>query len=297
MAIFAAVVEAKSFSAAARQLGISKSVVSKQVSRLEDRLGARLLHRTTRRLSLTEEGAAFFSHCERILQEAEEAELKVSRLGQQPRGLLRISAPMSFGLHHVAPAIPEFMAQYPDVQLDLTLDDRFVDLVEDGYDAAVRIGRMADSTLIARKLAVSKNVTVAAPDYLARFGEPKTPAELTEHNCFHYTHLDAPRWVFEGPDGRHTVKIGGNLQANNGEVLVAAAEAGKGIVVTPTFIAWEAIRKGGLRIILKDYKPAPSVVQVVYPHRRHLAPKVRVLVDFLARRFESGPYWDDDLAL
>jgi DNA-binding transcriptional LysR family regulator len=265
------------------------------VSRLEDRLGARLLHRTTRRLSLTEEGVVFYNHCERILREAEEAETTLTRLGQEPRGLLRISVPVSFGLLHVAPAIPDFLARYPEVQLDLTLDDRFVDLVDEGFDAAVRIGRMTDSSLIARKLAVSRNVIVASPGYLTRFGEPTTPADLAGHNCFHYTNVVPPRWILEGPDGRHTVKISGNLQANNGEVLVAAARSGVGIVLTPTFMVWEALRDGELKVILKDYEPPSSIVQAVYPHRRHLPPKVRALMDFLVERFEMRPYWEEAL--
>lgn len=293
LAIFAAVVEEKSFSAAAKQLGMSKSAVSKQVGKLEDRLGARLLNRTTRRLSLTEVGSTYYEHCVRILEEAEVAEAAVTRMHDRPRGTLRINAPVSFGILHLAPAICDFLEENQEIAIDMTLDDRFVDLVEEGYDVAVRIGDLKDSSLIARNLAPCRFVVCATPEYLARFGTPAVPQDLIHHNCLIYTYRNEPEWCFTDTDGeRTTVKLNGTFHANNGDALRAAALEGLGILGSPTFIIGDDLRSGRLVPILCDFTFRSATVNAVYPHRRHLSPKVRAFVDFAAGRFGPEPYWD-----
>ncbi|MDP6571960.1 MAG: LysR family transcriptional regulator [Rhodospirillales bacterium] len=293
MAVFVKVVEAHGFSAAARRLRLSKSAVSKRVSRLEERLGARLLNRTTRRLSLTEEGSAFHQRAKSILADIEEAEQAVSRLHAVPRGTLRVSAPMSFGTLHLAPAVPDFMARYPDLRVDIALNDRLVDLVDEGFDLAIRIARLPDSTLIARRLAPRRVVVCAAPGYWRRAGVPARPEDLKDHNCLHYSYLlSDDAWPFTGPDGAISVKVSGTFMANNGEALSAAAIAGTGVALLPTFIAGPDLRAGRLRAVLGDYEETGPSIYAVYPHARHLSAKVRAFVDFLAARFGPEPYWD-----
>ncbi len=297
MAVFAKVAEAKSFTAAAQSLGLSKSAVSKQVARLEDRLGARLINRTTRRLSLTAAGDAFYERCARVLAEAEEAELAVTRLQAEPRGVLKVNAPMSFGVLHLASAIPDFLGRYPELQVDLTLNDRFVDLVEEGFDVAVRIAQLTDSALIARRLAPSRRVVCASPEYLAKNGAPETPQDLLGHNCLLYAYT-APgdEWRYRDGRSERSLKVAGNLKANNGEVLRAAAVAGYGITILPTFMVGDDLRAGRLRRVLPQLDDDTASVYAVYPHARHLATKVRVFVDFLAARFGARPYWDEGLS-
>ncbi len=295
MAIFAAVVEAKSFSAAAKQLGMSKSAVSKQVGKLEDRLGARLLNRTTRRLSLTESGTTYYEYCARILEEAEQAESAVTVMHDRPRGTLRINAPVSFGILHLAPAINDFLEENQEITVDMTLDDRFVDLVEEGYDVAVRIGEMKDSSLVARRLAPCRFVICAAPSYLGRHGVPESPEELVDHNCLVYTYSSTGEWQFRSPQGEpRLVRLTGSFHANNGDALRAAALAGVGILVSPTFIVGDDLRNGSLKPVLVGYERHPAAVNAVFPHRRHLSPKVRAFVDFAAKRFGPEPYWDEE---
>jgi len=298
MVLFARVVEAESFTGAARDLGISKSAVSKQISRLEDRLGLRLLNRSTRRLSLTEAGAAFYEGCQRVASEAAAAERIVSRLASGPRGELRVNAPMSFGIRHLGPCLPDFLRRFPELTVDLTLNDRQVDLVEEGFDVAVRIGDLADSSLIARRLAPSHRVVVAAPAYLAGRGRPERPEQLADHACLRYSYQAAGReWRFRGPGGERRVKAKGPLSVNNGDVLRAAALDGLGIAFLPTFFVGPDLRAGRLERLLPDWREAPdSAVHAVYPANRNLSPKVRVFVDFLAERFGEAPYWDDGLA-
>lgn len=296
MAVFARVAEDKSFSAAARALGLSKSAVSKQVARLEDRLGARLINRTTRRLSLTAAGSAFYERCARVLAEAEEAERAVSSLQDEPRGVLKINAPMSFGVLHLAPAIPDFMAIYPDLSVDITLNDRIVDLVDEGFDVAVRIARLADSSLIAKRLAPSRQVLCAAPGYFARHGVPERPEDIAAHNCLIYAYtLTGDEWRYRDGHGEGAVRVKGKLKANNGEVLRAAAVAGAGICLMPTFMVGDDLRAGRLRAVLPEFDYGASNLYAVYPHARHLSTKVRVFVDFLAARFGPKPYWDEGL--
>jgi len=296
MAVFAKVVEVHGFSAAARVLGISKSAVSKHVAALEDRLGARLLNRTTRRLSLTAAGAIFYEHSARLLAEADAAEAAVTDLHTRPRGLLRVNAPMSFGILHLAPAIPGFTALYPDVQIELALNDRIVDLVDEGFDVAVRIARLPESSLVARRLAPSRGVLCGAPEYFRRHGVPHHPRDLQAHNCLRYTYRQAPpdEWWFRGPDGEVSVRVSGSLRANNGDALRAAALAGLGIAVLPSFIVGPDLAAGRLQAVLTDYDGAAASIYAVYPAGRHLPIKVRAFVDFLAARFGPVPYWEPE---
>ncbi|EKV32632.1 Transcriptional regulator, LysR family [Caenispirillum salinarum AK4] len=293
-ATFAAVVDCGGFSAAAERLGVSKSAISKQVSRLEERLGARLLNRTTRRLALTEAGQAFHQHALRILAEAEEAELAVSQLHASPRGLLRVSAPMSFGIKHLGPVLCPFLQRYPDLTLEAAYDDRLVDMVAEGFDVAVRIARLADSSMIARKLAPCRRVVVASPDYVERRGMPMHPAELTGHDTLLYTlQATANIWTLVHADGsRADVSLSGRLRVNNGDALRSAAVAGLGVIITPTFIVGDDLAAGRLVRVLPDWEAEPIHIYAVYPPGRHLSVKVRAFVDFLAEAFGPNPYWD-----
>lgn len=299
MALFARVVEAGGFSPAARELGQSKSSVSKRVARLEDRLGVRLLNRTTRRLSLTEAGEAFYAGCRRMLSEAEAAEEAVTYLAAAPRGTLRINAPMSFGQWHLAPALADFLRRCPELSVELVLDDREVNLVQEGFDVGIRIRELADSSLIARRLTLSRRVLCAAPAYLEARGRPERPEDLTRHDCLLYSYLSDPAvWTFRGRQGRRRVRVSSRLKANNGEALREAAGAGYGIAFLPTFIVGDAIRAGRLACLLAEWTGNTGVpIHVIYPAGRNLSPKVRVFVDFLAERFRPEPYWDRDLGV
>ena len=293
IAVFTRVAETGSFSTAARDLGLSKSAVSKRVAALEDRLGARLINRTTRRLSLTEVGVAFYERAVRILTELEEAEQAVSRLHGEPRGTLRINMPMSFGIGHVAPALADFMARYPELRVAMELTDRRVDLIEEGVDLAIRIAELPDSSFIARRLAPARRAVCASPEYWLRHGRPRHPAELADHTCLIYTYLSAQReWRFKGPKGPVSVRVSGCLEANNGDALRDAAVAGLGVYLAPTFIVGDDLRTGRLEEVLAEYEDSRLSVYAVYPHRQHLSAKVRAFVDFLVERFGPEPYWD-----
>lgn len=292
--VFSQVVESESFSKAAKQLGRSKAAVSKQVSRLEDRLGVRLLNRTTRRLSLTEAGAALHERAMRIAAEVEAAESAVTRLQREPRGTLRVSAPMSFGVLHLAPTLAAFMRRYPQIAVDLSLADRFVDLIDEGFDIAIRIGDLADTSLIARRLAPNHRLVCASPAYLAANVPPRAPADLSRHNCLCYSYLATDdEWRFIGPEGPVAVKVRGNLRANNGDALRAAMLDGLGIGLAPTFIVGDDVKAGRLTVLLAAYRSSETSVYAVWPHSRHLSAKVRVFVDHLAARFGDRPYWDE----
>jgi DNA-binding transcriptional LysR family regulator len=294
IAVFVRVVERGSFTLAADDLGLSRAVVSKYLSRLEERLGARLLHRTTRRLSLTEAGATLFEASRGALERIEEAEGAVAQFQSAPRGRLRVSAPMSFGILHLGPAIADFSREFPDVMLDVRLDDRFVNLVEDSVDVAVRIGVLTDSSLVARKLAVTRAVACASPAYLAEHGEPGTPEDLASHDCLIYSYLaTANVWRFLARDGREIpVAVSGKVRINNGIVLAEAALAGRGILVSPTFYVAPMLRDGRLKRILAGYRLPELGIYAVYPQRGHVPPKVRAFVDFLAQRFGRKPEWE-----
>ena len=293
MAIFAKVVEAKSFTAAAARLGVTKSLVSREIGRLEDRLGARLLNRSTRRLSVTETGAAFYERCARVVAEAEEAERAVTNLQSEPRGTLMLNAPVSFGALHVAPAISEYLARFPEARIDMTLNDRFVDLVEEGFDLAIRIAVLTDSSLIARRLAPSCRAVCASYAYLERHGAPRVPDDLLHHNCMSYAYMAIEdQWQLIEDGQSRAIPVSGNFRANNGDALREAALAGLGLAILPTFIVGRDIQEGRLASVLDGHVGSNSAVYAVYPHSRHLSAKVRAFVDFLAERFGPTPYWD-----
>jgi len=297
METFARVVETGSISGAAERLGVAKSVVSRRIANLEERLGAQLFRRTTRRLNLTATAHSFYDRCLRILADVQEAEDAVSDEHATLRGRLRVAVPLSFGLMHLGPAIDNFMQAHPDVEFDLDFNDRQVDLLTEGFDVAVRIARLADSSFIARRLAPIKGAVCASPGYLERYGTPKTPAELSDHRCLIYSNLPDPSlWTYEGPDGRPvSVRVKPRLLANNGDFMCEAAIAGQGIVSQPTFIVYQAIEQGRLIPILTDYTWPRVDAYAVYPQTRHLSHRVRAFVDFLVDRFSGVPYWDAHL--
>jgi DNA-binding transcriptional LysR family regulator len=294
IAVFVRVVDSGSFTAAAARLDLSKSVVSKQVTRLEEQLGARLLNRTTRRLSLTEVGRVLYERSRKGLAEIEEATFEVSRLQDVPRGTLKLNAPMSFGILHLAPAMPEFLRRYPELKVDMNLDDRQLDVIEEGFDVSVRIAELPDSSLVARRVAPCRHVVVAAPSYLARHGTPRTPEDLRDHNIVTYRYQDsALEWHFRTPEGKSTsVAVSGSLAMNNSLALRAALLDGVGITRTPTFVVGQDIKEGRLVALLRDHEPPEISIFLVYPQRRHQSPKVRAFVDFIAERISEAPVWD-----
>ncbi|MBY0437299.1 MAG: LysR family transcriptional regulator [Burkholderiales bacterium] len=302
MAIFARVAEAKSFSGAARRLGISKSAVSKHVARLERELKARLLNRTTRRLSLTDVGTTFYQHCARVVQEAEAAEVAVSRLGSAPSGVLKVTAPAAFGRMHVACAVPDFLARYPDIKLEMDLIDRGTDLAEEGIDVAIHLfGDLAPNT-VARKLAPIRWVVCASPQYLKKHGTPQSLDALAGYNCLFYSFRQMQSdWKFRAPDGSVvSVRVGGNFIATNSLAIREVVLRDVGIAMSPTFVVGDDLRAGTLKALFTDYEALGtfgSHINAVYLPNRYLSPKVRAFVDFFVDRFGPQPYWDQGLAL
>ena len=291
---FTAVVASGSFSAAAERLGITKSVVSRRINRLESHLGTRLIRRTTRRLSLTEAGRHFYERAVRILADLEEAEQSVTRESSALRGTIRLAAPLSFGLYHLSQALAEFLERHPAIELDLDLNDRHVNLVEEGFDLALRIGDLEDSSLVARRLGTIRHATCASPDYLRRHGEPRHPEELAQHIGLQYAHVTPRRlWRFVAPDGRIVVaRPHIRIRSNNGDALAQAAAAGLGITTAPTFILSRYVQAGALVPILRDYLHPETGIHAVYPPGRLAPRRVRALADHLAARFGNEPYWD-----
>lgn len=294
IAVFAEVVESGSFTAAAERLSLSKSVVSKYVTRLEERLGARLLNRTTRRIRLTEIGQTFYERSQQGLQEIKEAEAEVSRLQGEPRGKLRINAPLSFGVLHIAPAIPEFMARYPELAVDIQFDDRKIDAVTGGYDVSVRISELDDSSLVARRIGPCYHAIVASPDYLAKHGTPRMPQDLQDHQIVSYQYQESSKnWGFIDEEGKSTLaSVTGNIEMNNSLGMREAVLNGAGIMRAPTFVVGKDIQQGRLKPLLTQFKTLQLSIYVVYPQRRHLSPKVRAFVDFMAERISNNPDWD-----
>lgn len=292
--VFVKVVERESFAAAARELGLSPAMVSKHIQALEERLGARLLNRTTRRLSLTEVGRGYFERARLFLSDLEDADRAASDLQAAPRGLLKVNAPFSFGIRHLGPAVAAYLAAYPEVSIDISLNDHYIDLLAEGVDLALRIGRLADSSLIARRLAPMRLVACAAPAYLERHGTPRLPQDLAAHHCLLYTYAStADEWHFIGPDGRDAVvRVSGRLLANNGDIILTAALDGLGIALTPTFMAGEHVQTGKLVTLLPGYATPEAALYAVYPPGRHLSAKLRSFVDFLVERFGEEPEWD-----
>ena len=293
---FIAVVEAGSFTAAAERLDTAKSAVSRRVTALEERLGVQLLRRTTRRLNLTETGRSFYEHSARIVADLDEAEAAVLQQHGELRGKLRVALPLSFGARHMHAPIAEFSRQHPRVSFDLDLNDRRIDLIAEGVDVAVRIGRLADSTLIARRLFEARTVVCASPAYLEQRGTPQTPDELLDHDCLVYSNLPDPmKWVCtDGEGARHAVDVPVTMMASSGDFLCAAAKEGLGIVLQPTFIAGELISRGELQPVLSEYQWPVTPAYAIYPPTRHLSYRVREFIDFLAAYFSGVPYWDRD---
>lgn len=293
MSAFARVVSAGSYAEAARRMGLTRSAVSKAVTELEQILGVRLLDRTTRRVTPTEAGRAYYERVTSILADVESTESAVSRLHDEPKGLLKINAPMSFGTLYLGPAIAEFMVAYPDLRIELILNDRFIDPIEEGVDVTVRIGALPDSSLIARKLAPARRVLAASPDYLKAHGTPKSLDDLVHHRALTFGHSQTAQ-RFELTQGAEalSVPVTSCMCSNNGDVLRAAALHGNGIVLLPTFLVGPDITAGKLRIVLPDHAPTGLDIYAVYAPNRYLAAKTRVFIDFLVDRFGPRPTWD-----
>ena len=295
MAVYAHVVEGGSFSAAARRLGMSRSAVSKAVAKLEKALGARLLNRSTRHLSVTEVGAAFAEHCSRILDEALRAEQVASSLHAQPRGVLKLAASVAFGTLHVAPALADFLGRYPELDIDVTISDRAIDLAEEGYDIAVRVARELPPNLVARRLAPVRRKLCATPEYFERHGVPRVPQDLARHNCLDYTRSgERGRWRLSGPAGDLSVAVTGPLHVDDDEALSQAVLGGLGLGLLPTFIIGKELQSGKLKSVLSDYIPIDRHIYAMYLPTRHLPSKVRIFIDFLVDYIGAEPYWDKE---
>lgn len=294
MSVFAKVVATGSLSAAARDLGISTAVVSRRLAALEARLGVRLVNRTTRRLALTDEGASYHEACARILGEIEDADAAAAAKRIEPQGLLKVALPASFGHKHIAPLVPPFAARFPKIQLAFSLSDRTVNVIEEGFDLAIRIGELEDSSLAARKLAPNRRVVCASPGYLANHDTPRTPEDLANHNCLITSHDLQMAWEYRGPDGRRgAVRVAGRFACDNWEVLREWAMAGLGVALKSTWDVRRQLEDGSLVPLLPGYEFGTDVaIYAVYPHRRYLSAKTRVFIDYLAESFGPEPYWD-----
>ncbi len=292
MIVFVRAAELGGFSAAARALGVTPSAVSKGISRLEDRLGVRLLNRTTRSLTPTPEGATFLDRSRRILADIDEAEQEVARFRRAPRGLLRLHTSVAFGLHQLPPALPEFLARYPEVQLDVIVSDRDPDLAEEGIDLAVRSGEVTDPGLIARRICLMERVICAAPSYLKKHGVPKTPDDLLKHNCLLLSSQpELAHWPFDSPDGVRTVKVSGNVTANNAETAVQLAVLGVGVIRLGDILVGEPLRNRQLVPLLTTaHHVQPVPIHAMYLPGRHRSPKVAAMVDFILERFSHAPW-------
>ena len=293
MSVFSKVVAAGSLSAAGRDLGVSTAVISRRLAALEARLGVRLVNRTTRRLALTDEGASYHDACTRILGEIEAADAAAAARRVVPQGVLKAALPASFGHLHVAPLIPQFVERFPNIKLALSLSDRTVNVIEEGFDLAIRIGQLEDSSLAARKLAPNRRVVCASPDYLTRHPAPRIPADLQRHNCLTTTELHM-NWEYRSPDGkRGAVRVSGHYACDNWEVLRDWALAGMGVALKSTWDVRRQLENGSLVRLLPGYDFGPDVaIYAVYPHRRHMPAKTRVFIDYLAESFGPEPYWD-----
>jgi DNA-binding transcriptional LysR family regulator len=294
--IFARVARTGNMSAAGREMGLSPAVVSKRVSLLEERLGARLFQRTTRQLTLTETGEGFFKRVVDILSMIEEAEDFVSRRNTKPRGLLKVTAPTSFSRQHIAPFLSAFFSKFPDIELELHLSDNFVDIIRNGYDLAVRIGELKDSSLVARKLAADNRVICASPKYLKERSTPKKLEDLDYHNCLSAGAQES--WRLEGPGGQKSIKVKGNIRTNSSEFVREALLAGLGIGLRSTWDISDELKNGDLQIVLPEYRGSSAVgIYAVYPCRDFMPAKVNAFIEFLADLFGNEPYWDKGLDL
>ncbi|HTJ97536.1 MAG TPA: LysR family transcriptional regulator [Rhodocyclaceae bacterium] len=291
MQIFVSTVDAQSFTAAADKLGLSKQFISRRIMTLEERLGARLLNRTTRKLSITDLGRAYYERALKIIDEVSDAESAVSNQNAAPRGTLRITAPMSFGTMHMGNAIARFLELHPEVRIELDLSDRFVDLIGEGYDMAIRIGTLADSSLVGRQIAPAQLVAACSPAYLKRQGKPAHPSELKQHDCLLYGHSRNVEWIFTEKNKPLHISVSGRLRANNGELARDAAIAGLGIVLLPTFIIGAALQEKKLLTVLDKYTPAPQGIYAVYPQHRQSSLAIKAFTDFLRSTFGKASFF------
>jgi len=289
---FIHVVELESFTAASGRMGLTRAAVSKYVSQLEEELGGRLLNRSTRHVSVTESGRLYYERCLEVLHNLEEADSAVSGLSHQPRGTLRVSVPTNFASLHLVPLVARFMRDYPDLKVEMMSSDRYVDLVDEGFDLAIRMVMKEDTDLYARYLTRCRHVIVASPDYLARHPAPKTPAELKQHSCLIYSLIENMKWPFTKDGKDYSVKVKGTFKSNNPDMLVAGVIAGMGITMMPTFMSSAAIRRGEMEVILQDYQTLDLPIYAVYASRRFLPAKIRVFIDYLKEHLTDPPYWD-----
>ena len=297
MRVFTTVVDAGSFASAADKLDLSRGMTSRYVAQVENHLGVRLLNRTTRRLSLTEAGNDYYQRATQVLALVEDAERAATQETAEPRGTLRINTSVAFGARHLGDAISDYLQRYPQVKADLTLNDRVVDIIEEGFDVALRIARQIDPGLVARPITHARLVACASPAYLKKYGTPKSPADLTHHNCLSYAYSGHQHaWDFTRRGREQTVKVAGNLHGNNGEILCHAATSGLGVIVQPTFLVYELLRARKLVRILEGWEADALTIYAVYPSRQFLTPKVRSFIDFLVERFGPQPYWDKGIA-
>jgi len=293
MRVFTAVVEAESFAGAAEKLDLSRGMTTRYVAQLEAHLGVRLLNRTTRRLSLTEAGVDYFQRATQVLAMIEEAETSAAQNASVPRGTLRVTSSVIFGARHLGAAISDYLKRHPQMQVDLSLNERVVDLVDEGFDLAIRVSARIDPGLVARRITPVRIVACASPGYLKTHGTPKEPEELTGHNCLVYAHpVHQGGWHFKRKGEERTVTVSGTLRGNNGDSMVSAAIEGLGVIFEPSFLVYEALAAGKLVQLLPDWESETMWVFAVYPNRKFLAPKVRSFVDFLIERFGPEPYWD-----
>jgi DNA-binding transcriptional LysR family regulator len=292
--LFARVVQLRSFSAAARDARLGRSAVSKRIAQLEERLGARLLQRSTRSLSLTDEGMRVYGHCVAMLEAAGAARSALEGRQAAPRGTLRVNAPVTFAQMQLTPAVAAFLQAHPGIEVELTLDDHLVDVVDGGFDLAIRITRLKESSLHARRLARDRLVVCASPGYLARRGVPRAPAELIHHNCLHYANVPVEgEWRFRGPGGPDSIPVHGTLTTNDGAALRSAALAGLGLVVLPSFMVAREVRQGRLVLVLEGARRAEIGIYAVFAHRAQMPARTRLFLDFLVRRF-AKLRWDED---
>lgn len=291
---FVHIVEASTMTAAAELLGVAKSAISRRLSELEQQLSVELFHRTTRKLVLTESGQGFYMRCTQILNDIEEAQHAVSQAHQELNGLLRVAAPLSFGVLQLGPAIIEFQKLHPNLSFDIDFNDRQIDLIQEGFDVGIRIANLKDSSLIARKLATISFTVCASPAYLKQHGTPHSPEDLINHNCVTFSYLDNPsHWSFINEQGKkQTIKVPKLMQVNNGSFIHSAAIAGLGISRIPNFITYKSIASGKLIPILQDYSIPGFNAYAIYPPTRHLSQRVRQFIDFLVERFSGVPYWE-----
>jgi DNA-binding transcriptional LysR family regulator len=289
--LFVRVASTQNISVAGQELDLSPAVSSAHLNKLEDALGVRLIHRTTRKVSLTEEGIAFLPHAENVLENIEAARASVGAGSSSPRGVLRITAPASFGRMHLLPALNGFFARYPDLTVDLKLSDTIIDLVDGGFDIAIRNSALKDSSLIAKKLAADSRKLCASPEYITKYGEPRIPDDLIHHQCITLMGLD--NWIFDTPKGQKKVKVKGSFRTDNGEAIRDACVNGLGITVNSSWSAYQEINSGKLLHILKDFPLVSNTdIWAVYPSSRLLAPKVRAFIDYFSNHFGDYPYWE-----